>query len=610
MEMKVIKVNNRTKKSWKRSVLATVLSASLVIPSIVPVNKAYAIGTAIPAPSSAVVTEAYDYANNNFANFFANTNGGSAAELKRSQVLFTLTRNYIAGDTTAAYKNRMIYWVKQTLNNTAHMPDMHGGIDMRQQQYYLITLAMIWHTPALKAELTSAEQNKVVLMAKAAVAAGAYVTADYNASGSMRADSTRITMDADPNCWPQGNPNWTEAVLGSFLAGAYIMGVNNVGSFLNSYSHATFKTELSAAGLTDVYNTFNLTANATVNGYINTIDNNDAANKPFFRGMKLTDLYADPFNFYYEAVGKYTYTEFATEGDHVGELGRAKEFATTDAYGVRDSLGYVIHGLNHSIGNRYLLDFMDDWDDSAYGSKRTDLQYRMKVGFSDVLGKGVNGYWSRSNGNAQYISAEEEIYYTFFRSLAENMGLFKEVLFHDNFEDGNYSGWTANGPWSILSTEQTWSGSTAESDDIVQLPATANVSTLMSSYSGNSYVVYSPVKVSSWSNTAYRNVGIIGKFVDNNQYYVMRYKQDNEKLQIVKYKNGSTQILAETSFTWNLGSVYQLKAVFGNDGTLAFYVNGGLPRITANDTEYSTGRVGYYGSYVNAKFDDVLVTKW
>ncbi|MFC4776717.1 hypothetical protein ACFO9Q_07990 [Paenibacillus sp. GCM10023252] len=604
-------MNKRTqpKWSWKKSAATAVLSVSLLLPSLVPAKDVYAYGSSLPAPSSTVLTEAYSYASNSFTNFFVNTNGGSAGELKRAQSLFTLARNYIAGDTTTSYKDRLVYWVKQTLNSTAHMPDMHGGIDMRQQQYYLITLALIWHTPDLKAAFTTAEQSRMLLMAKAALAAGAYVTADYNASGVLRTDASRITMDGDPNCWPQGNPNWTEAVLGSFLAGAYIVGVSNVGSFLNSYDHASFKTELSAAGLTDVYDSFNLTANATVNGYVNNIDNNDTAGKPFFRGKKLTDFYADPFRFYYDTTGKFTYTELATEGDQVGVLGRAKEFATTDAYGVRDSLGYVLHGLNHSIGNRYLIDFMGDWSGTSSSTQRTDIENRMKVGFSDVLGKAENGYWNISNGNFYYDTAQDEIYYSFFRSLADDMGLFKQVLFRDNFEDANYTGWTATGAWSILSTEPTWSGSTTQQDDVVQLPAASGVATLISSYSGSNYIVYAPVKVSAWGTSAYRNVGIVGKYVNNNDYYVMRYKQDNGMLQIVKYKGGSTQILKETPFTWNLGTVYQLKGVFGSDGKLDFYVNGGAaPKLTATDTEYLTGNAGYYASFTNAKFDDMLVT--
>ncbi|QGQ98419.1 hypothetical protein EHS13_27805 [Paenibacillus psychroresistens] len=450
-------------------------------------------------------------------------------------------------------------------------------------------------------------------MAKAAVVANVYVSADYNSTGSLRLSNTRITMDGDPNCWPNGNPNWTEAVVGSFMAGSYLIGVGNVSGFLEGYSHAAFKTELTNRGLINVYNTFNVTQNATVNAYVNNILDNDNNNKPFFRGMKLSAFVTDPFKFYFEAMGKETYKANATEGDYVGELGRATEFASTDGGGsdgniVRDSLGYVIHGLNHSIGNRFILEYFGYWASTSYTTQRTNLLKWMKVGFSDLLGKARNGYWSRGNGHEDYHISSTDVYFPYFESLAQNYGLFKPILFSENYDDGNFTGWIASGSWSILNSEPTWSGSTTKLDPIVQLLATSGISTLVSGYSGTNYVVYTSMKYESCGG-AYCNMGIIGKYIDANNYYVMRYKQDNQKLQIVKVKNGSSNLITETTFTWNAGVTKQMKAVFGTNGIMQLYVDGGTsPKVTMTDTEYASGKAGLYASFANAEFDDVLVT--
>ncbi len=612
--MRKDKKKNRLKTKVVAVISSVTVAAAIGLPGTVAPTTAYALPSNVPAPEGPIMTRAFYSINYSIPNFFENTNGGSQPELQRAQSLFTIARAYAAnGITDTRHTDKMVEWVKLTLNNTNHMPDMHGGIDMRQQQFYLLTLNVIWHTPGLKSRFTASEQNAMLTMAKAAVAATAYVSADYNSAGQLRAANTRTTMDLDANSWPQGNPNWTEAVLGSFMAGAYIMGPQNVIGFLSSYNHANFKTELTNSGLSDVYSTFNMTANATIESYVKNIVNNDNANKPFFRGMKLSTFVSDPFDFYYEAVGKHTFNKIATEGDYVGQLGMGQEFDSIDAFGIRDSLGYVEHGANHMLGNVYLLDFMGDWSSSSQTAKKADLEKRMKVGFSDLLGKLYNGYWTFANGSASYNIYQPDGYFDYGLSLAQGYELTQKVLYNYNFEGGNYNGWTrtnTSAPWATLTTEPTWNGSTTQPDAVFQMQSTTDSSGYVGTYSGNDYIVYSPMKVEAWGTSGNRQIGIIGKYQNNTNYYLMRYNQNTSKLQIVKVKNGAEQVLSEASFSWVLGTIYQVKGVFGSNGTLELYVWGGsVPKVSAVDTEFVSGSMGYYSSRAQSKFDDLLVTE-
>lgn len=566
-----------------------------------------AASDAVPAPNRALVEDSYAYLGTEFPHFFANANQGSAYELRRAEALFTLARSYVSGDVTPAYRDRLISWVRRTLTDPAHMPDLHAGIDMRQQQYYLLTLALIWHTPALKAELDPTEQGKVLLMAQAAVASTAYVSADYTAAGAPRADNMRITMDGDPNCWPQGNPNWTEAILGSLLAGGDILGLDQVGGFLNGYSHDAFTKQLGDAGLTAVRDTFAKTPASVVESYVTTIDDNEEKGKPFFRNTRLGSLAADPFRFYHDAVASYTYRLTATEGDFVGEPGRATEFQGSDASGVRDSLPYVLHGLNHSLGNRYLLTFEGHWNAAGDEDLRAELERLMRVGFSDALGKAQNGYWTRSNGHEAYDTGAAEFYYPQFRGFAEDFGLWGRVLFSDNFEDAELSGWTADGPWAIVE-QPTWSGSTTANEKVVAIPDTPTDATLISSDVGDDVSVYAPVKVASWNASAPGRIGILGKYRGPADHYFAGVDAAAGEAQIIRVVGGQPQVLARQPVDLVVGTVHQVKAVFAADGTVDLRIDGG-PVLSAKDGEPASGPIGLSARGVDAAFDDILVVQ-
>lgn len=169
------------------------------------------------------------------------------------------------------------------------------------------------------------------------------------------------------------------------------------------------------------------------------------------------------------------------------------------------------------------------------------------------------------------------------------------TLFSDNFEDGNASGWSTNsGSWSVVSD-----GSYAYK----QSSTSSTCYTSSGSTSWTNYAVEAKVKPLSFNGSS-KTVGVCARFQSTSNFYAAILSNDN-KLEIIKKVGGGNTSLASKSFTVQTGIWYQIKLSV-NGSSLICSVNG-VDELTATDSSFTTGKIGFTMSNVSAEFDDVTV---
>jgi hypothetical protein len=554
---------------------------------------------------------------------FKNTNGGRHPELERALALAVLGHAIGEGNRSQAVVDAYIAVVEKVINDPNHMPDIDCGLDARQQNSFMAALAFVWNQPDIKASFSNDDKERIEAFAKAGVIACSYVYASYMGDGTSKASGQRISMDGDTNTY--SSPNYAEAIMGMFLSSSMIYGFNNVAALLDNYDHSDFLEELDDLGLTDVYTTFaqtflaqigSITYDASdstkkaalVESIVKGVSWNDGANRPFWSGLTLAQIIADPVRLYYDLVTS-TYTEAATEGDYIGNIGRGHEFNTRDSGGTRDGLSYSAISLPNSYLSKSLLEHYGYWDASSLTDLKLEIENRMLVGSSDIQGKAHNGYWSLRRGAADYENLVEDTgwYFPYTEHLGKSLGMMKDMYVSENFEDGLSSVWTAvYGSWSVAD-EVTWSGSTNQLEKVLQTDSADTNGKLIASFEGSNFDYYVPLKINAWGSGGTNRVGMIGRYIDDNNYYLLCYSYDTSKLQIIRVSGGVSHVLAEKLYPMATGKVYHMKGAFAGS-TLKLYVNGVL-QAQAADATHSTGYIGLLSSGAVAKFDDIYVTE-
>jgi subtilisin family serine protease len=172
------------------------------------------------------------------------------------------------------------------------------------------------------------------------------------------------------------------------------------------------------------------------------------------------------------------------------------------------------------------------------------------------------------------------------------------TILNDNFEDGVADGWTVipSGTWSVIT----------DGSKVYQSRSTDSLSrTVTGSSTLTDYSVTSKVKVNAWGTTGTRSAGLLTRYVDTNNYYIMVF--ESGKLMIRKKVAGTSSTLVSKDFTFNTGVWHTFKGVV--DGNkLRLYVNGKL-ELSTSDSSLTTGKVGLISIYADARFDDVKIEK-
>ncbi|MEK3916635.1 family 16 glycoside hydrolase [Paenibacillus sp. FSL H7-0331] len=167
------------------------------------------------------------------------------------------------------------------------------------------------------------------------------------------------------------------------------------------------------------------------------------------------------------------------------------------------------------------------------------------------------------------------------------------LLFSDNFEDGNTTGWaSASGSWSV----------TTDGTKVL----TQNNSATALITAGDAWTDYTyEAKVKM--PIANANAGIIFRVQNENNYYMYRINVSNQKLELYKSVNGQLTLVSSTSFTTQANQWYTIKASV--QGTaIKGYVNGALKTEWTNPvTELTAGKIGFRTTSAGVSFDDALV---
>lgn len=173
------------------------------------------------------------------------------------------------------------------------------------------------------------------------------------------------------------------------------------------------------------------------------------------------------------------------------------------------------------------------------------------------------------------------------------------VLFSDDFEDGDAAG------WSVVKGGATNFSVISDSTMVYKAQYSSGGITEKMAVAGNAgwtnYAVEAKVKLLSGSNA-----GIIARYIDDNNFYILRIDSSNDNVQLSKKVNGTFALIAETAMTLNLNTAYTLK--LSVDGAnLTGFVDG-VQKISASDTAFSAGKIGTRGTSSTFTLDNVTVS--
>ncbi|MFD1257520.1 hypothetical protein ACFQ3S_12000 [Mucilaginibacter terrae] len=540
----------------------------------------------------------------------------------------------VANNPSSPYRTLLYDAVKKTMNDPANQFVVTGNDNHREGYGAYFAVALAWKY-ANANDFSAAEEEKIMLTMKAALVAGAYVMTDYTFDGNLR-QNERLDM--------RGNvlytsPNYAEGYAGSFLAAMTVIGKNNVYTFLKNYDHSDFISSLNTAGLTRIADIFSATFNKTVTSgqittvydastdakketliknYVRYIDDNETDGLPFFKTVTLTSIVTDPI-YLTSKLNTECFNKIAREGDYINSPGMATEFNTVDNGGsVRDALYYSASGVVNDLYSRFLVEKYGYWLSSTQTIKKDSIDQNLKVGFSDIISKAWNGYITYKIGS--YEPYNSLVPYTTGLSwwqrvhdIAHTMGVAKEYYLNDSFEDSNYTAypvWTASGTWSFASVTSFtgYQPQNTAPEPVIKTSATVVSSRLISAYSGTNYDVTVQCKINSYGTGNIPLIGLIGRYVDANNYYLLRYNQDNKRCEVTRFQAGATTVLAYLEIPeLTTNTLYILRASF-NGNQIKFYINGSL-KVQATDSQFTAGKIGLFARYTDVSYDDVFVNK-
>jgi hypothetical protein len=103
-------------------------------------------------------------------------------------------------------------------------------------------------------------------------------------------------------------------------------------------------------------------------------------------------------------------------------------------------------------------------------------------------------------------------------------------------------------------------------------------------------------------------IGVIFRYVDNNNYYRFVWNSYEQHRRIEKRENGVLRVLAEHKSQYEKSKEYRIQiAVQGSQ--IKVWINGGAPVFSVTDGSFLQGTIGLYSSSNKGSiFDDVVVT--
>ncbi|MHA6481762.1 family 16 glycoside hydrolase [Paenibacillus sp. strain BS8-2] len=173
----------------------------------------------------------------------------------------------------------------------------------------------------------------------------------------------------------------------------------------------------------------------------------------------------------------------------------------------------------------------------------------------------------------------------------------RPLLFGDNFEDGNTTGWTsAAGNWSVPT----------DGGNNVLSSGSQTVTSLITAHAGNAWSDYeyeAKVKMA----IANANAGIVFRVQDANNYYMYRVNAANQMLELYKSVNGIMTLAASNPFAAQSKKWYTVKAVVEGNKIICYVDGQAMMEWTNPLTELTTGGVGFRTTSAGVHFDNAAV---
>lgn len=165
-------------------------------------------------------------------------------------------------------------------------------------------------------------------------------------------------------------------------------------------------------------------------------------------------------------------------------------------------------------------------------------------------------------------------------------------LISNNFDNGTATGWTATGAWSVAS----------DGSNVYRSPSVTGESVASA---GNTlwqnYFVQGNVKILSAAGSS----GILGRYVDANNYYMLRVHESLDRVQLYKRTTANGFVLLDdAALAIDVNQWNTLRLVM-NGGAIQGWVNGVL-RVQATDASpIATGKIGLRAFDSATSFDAV-----
>lgn len=164
------------------------------------------------------------------------------------------------------------------------------------------------------------------------------------------------------------------------------------------------------------------------------------------------------------------------------------------------------------------------------------------------------------------------------------------ILFADDFEDGNYDGWTprAGSNWDVKSGQLIFTAPGSE----------AIISAGESSWTDYSYEAKVRMDAGGFP-------GLLARMQDKDNFYMFRYEPNKKGLELSVRRNNTDTLLQEASFNPVQGSWVTFKIVVRGN-ILQGYVDG-HKLIEVYDDTFSSGMIGFRNKWSELAVDDIVV---
>jgi hypothetical protein len=169
------------------------------------------------------------------------------------------------------------------------------------------------------------------------------------------------------------------------------------------------------------------------------------------------------------------------------------------------------------------------------------------------------------------------------------------TLFSDDFEDGNYTGWNTNsGTWSVI---------TDGTKVLKQSGTSASAYAYTGDAAWNDYTVSAKIKPLVYNGTD-RTVALMARFQSTSNFYCVKLSNANT-VSIQRKSGGQITTLATKTYVIASGTQYSVSLNLSGS-SLSLYINDVL-QLTATDSTFTSGKVGFSVVNASAEFDDIVV---